>query len=340
MKHALIRFLVYCQIDRLFRLINRNAVLVVMYHGVCRRDYFPPIWTQLPEEKFVRQIKFLKDNYNILTMKEFITCLTEDRELPERSALITFDDGLRNNYSVAFPILSEYRVPATIFLTMDFIGTDRILWFDELFLLLRKVLTDGIDCRDMDEVFQILESNKNVSEIYYLIVEKMKRFTEDKRCHIMSALRSRVNIENSDFIEDFGLLTWEQVREMRETNLIDFGVHTANHRILTNLKQGEWNSEIIEPKKKLSDFLGEDVVTFCYPNGRPEIDFDYTHENFLRDSGYSCAFSTGASLYHKGSNNYRVGRFPAGNDISSDEYFFRLNASMAAKGIKKMLGKK
>ena len=60
----------------------------------------------------------------------------KDDDLPENAIAVTFDDGYRDNYLNAFPILKRYSVPATIFLATGVIGSERSLWHDEIFGLL------------------------------------------------------------------------------------------------------------------------------------------------------------------------------------------------------------
>jgi peptidoglycan/xylan/chitin deacetylase (PgdA/CDA1 family) len=305
-----------------------------MYHGITRKDYNPPVWTQLPERIFCDQLEYLKQNYDILSMSKMISILESEGDFPERSAMITFDDGLKNNYTVAYPILKKYSLAATIFLTIDFINTKGFFWFDELFFLVRQAVKQGYDFSDIDIIKDGNHRTDDIFELYRCIVEKMKRIP----CHInkkvMEKIRRKVNIDMNDFYEDFSLLRWDEVLEMKDSGLIDFGVHTSTHRILTGLQEDEWEKEIHEPKVRLSNMLGQEVLSFCYPNGRPNVDFDEKHEEYLRKCGYRCAFCTESLLNDRGVNHYRIGRIPAGNDFMSNFNFFKLNTSGAIKGLK------
>jgi peptidoglycan/xylan/chitin deacetylase (PgdA/CDA1 family) len=122
LKHTIVSVANSCGVDRLFRHINRKKLLVVMYHGVTSNDYAPPIWTQLPLKTFRQQIEYLCGHYVPVSLTEVTGATRGVSTLPDHAVLITFDDGLRNNYSVAFPVLRELSVPAAIFLTIDYIG--------------------------------------------------------------------------------------------------------------------------------------------------------------------------------------------------------------------------
>lgn len=298
-----------------------------MYHGVSRNNYNPPVWTQLSEEIFLTQIQFLKAHYKMLTLSQFLNTLNSPETFPERTALITFDDGLRNNYSIVYPILKEYSIPAAIFLTVNFIETDKILWFDELFLLLRKALSQEFPLSKFDFIDEKNLSIQNLSRIYLSTVEKFKKMSEPERNNYMKELKKYFNLHNKE-MEDFRMLKWSQVAEMRQSGLVDFGVHSANHKILSTLTPGEWSGEIQEPKQKLSDILGCEIRSFCYPNGRPEVDFNEGHIDFLRECGYVTAFSTKPSLYCPVTGDvFQICRIPVGNDLTSHKSFFSLMTS-------------
>ena len=69
----------------------------------------------IPPELFEALILFLKDHYNIISYQTFIEHLFDNKRLPGRSVLLTFDDGYLDNYLYAYPVLARHQVPAVIF---------------------------------------------------------------------------------------------------------------------------------------------------------------------------------------------------------------------------------
>jgi peptidoglycan/xylan/chitin deacetylase (PgdA/CDA1 family) len=342
-KYLVCRFATLVGIDRMFRMLNRQRLLVVMYHGVTLSTYDPPIWTQLPFEKFREQIDFLRANYRIVTMNDVIRAIREGRGVPERAALITFDDGLKNNYTVAFPLLQRLGVPATIFLTVGLIGTSGFLWFDELYIRMRQADVSGSwsGLGFLKENAVAFLKKGKVWEAYVATVENIKRSGPDKRHGVLSTLRTAVPMDMERWVEDFGFLNWDEVKRMQETGLLTYGVHSSTHRVLTELNEAEWDSEIVEPKQALELHLSEQVSSFCFPNGRPRIDFRDEHLSFLRKAGYECAFSTRNALFRwPGGDNMSIGRIAAGNDGTSEMNMFRLNTSGAIACLRNALTKK
>ena len=80
--------------------------------------------------KFHEQMQYLKDNgFHVIAMKDIAGFVGRIESLPKKSVIITIDDGYRSTYEIAFPILSEFHFPATVFLYTDFMGArDALTW--------------------------------------------------------------------------------------------------------------------------------------------------------------------------------------------------------------------
>jgi peptidoglycan/xylan/chitin deacetylase (PgdA/CDA1 family) len=84
------------------------------------------------EKTFERQMRFLKTHkYNVVPLSQVPALLAPGAKVPARSLAITFDDGYKDNYTWAFPILKKYGIPVTVFLIYDEVGrkdNDRLYW--------------------------------------------------------------------------------------------------------------------------------------------------------------------------------------------------------------------
>jgi len=326
-------------IDMIFRLMNKHKLLVVMYHGITTKTYDPPIWTQLPLQTFRKQLDFLESNYTCVSLGDVISAIRTSTPLPERSVLLTFDDGIRNNFSVAFPELQKRGLPAAIFLTVDYIGTGKFLWADELLLLLQQAASLKISPCLPDSVAQHYFQMGEVWKAYEITVESLKRAGKERRESELARLRSMVPLDHRPLLEDFGILTWDEIHAMKRSGLIDFGVHTATHRILTELTEDEWEKEIAFPKLNLEAALETEISAFCFPNGRPGDDFTGEHMDYLRKTNYSCAFSTDKKLFvWPGGDCMSIGRI-AGYEGELGPAYFRLNASGTVRFVKDMVSR-
>jgi len=102
----------------------------------------------MSETMFEEQMNFLKNNgYSVITVDRFLDFLDFKAQIPEKSVVLTFDDGWRSFYDIAYPILQKHRFPATLFIYPDFIGARSALSWAQL-----KELADNnmeIQCQSL-----------------------------------------------------------------------------------------------------------------------------------------------------------------------------------------------
>lgn len=105
---------------------------IIMYHSIDPNATAENRLAITPEN-FQRQMRFLKNHhYTVLPLESLAGLIKEKKRIPSKSIAITFDDGYKDNYIYAFPILKKYNLPATIFIIVNEIGRpDRLSW-DEL----------------------------------------------------------------------------------------------------------------------------------------------------------------------------------------------------------------
>lgn len=319
------------QVDRLFRHFNHKRILILAYHGVTKKKYeiFP--WPQIHVNIFERQIKYISQRYNVISLIHAAECIMSKVDLPRKPAVITFDDGYRNNYTVALPILRKYGIPATIFVTAGYVGSSRILPLDEAYAILfrtQKVRSFSMPQIGLDALY--IDTPQKVLEAYQQVVCQLKGFSAKKQKEYLDMLREALEIDKFDnqldIIEDFRLLSWDEIRSMLETGLIHIGAHTVSHEILTNLSVREAVEEIVDSKSILQENLGCTINLFAYPNGS-EADYDDRHIECLKENGFICSVNTTPKLNKIFEDPYRLGRICIGPDSSSNPSHFALRVS-------------
>ena len=104
---------------------NDRSIPILMYHSVEYVKSQPNNNLRVPKEKFREQMKFLKDNgYTTLSMSELYAFFKDNLQVPEKSVVLTFDDGYEDNYNNAFSVLKEFGLKATVFVVTDWVETN------------------------------------------------------------------------------------------------------------------------------------------------------------------------------------------------------------------------
>jgi peptidoglycan/xylan/chitin deacetylase (PgdA/CDA1 family) len=275
---------------------------------------------------FERQIAYAARHYRIVSLDEIRDACEGKHPLPFKACFITFDDGWQDNYTVAFPILRRMGVPATVFVTTDYIGTRKVFWFTSLMQSLLgndgRILQQG-DGREIgwpDDVAGELDRLVSLPRPLHpwqldRLVEMLKRYPESAIDTMVSALRVRLGGFTDNTTAEPFFLTWDQLREM-ERGGVSVGSHTCTHKILTQISDAEATEELQRSRAKLEAELGHSVVSLAFPNG----DYAPAHMDMSWNAGYRLFFIS--TRVHPGGPqgrvfprpcvHDRVGRGPAG----------------------------
>lgn len=107
------------------------VVPILMYHSIDQNADTSKL--SVCPESFSRQMEFLrKKNYNIVTLEKAASFISKKEKPPARTIAVTFDDGFENNYTVAYPILKKYNIPATMFVIVNRVGSPGFLTWEEI----------------------------------------------------------------------------------------------------------------------------------------------------------------------------------------------------------------
>ena len=105
--------------------------LIICYH--CIKDEGNPNLRPAKVADFDKQMQYLSKVYNPISLDQMAQHIQNGTSLPSKAVAVTFDDGYRDNYENAYPILRKYNIPATFFLTTGFIGTGQIPKWDKAY---------------------------------------------------------------------------------------------------------------------------------------------------------------------------------------------------------------
>ena len=265
-----------------------------MYHGV----------TLQGAQALAAQLRYLVRHFKVVPLEAMVDRLANGSLPPTHEIVLTFDDGLRNNLTVVYPILRELKVPATMFVCPALVESGQWLWNHEMRCRLQtlaqpemaelrmKLLTPGISAD--------------------AIVEWMKTLRPQQRRMAEATIRqATAGFQPTDAQrEAFDIMDWDDLRSL-DQDLITVGSHTLSHPILTTLSAEEMDLEIAESRRCLEQRLQRKVDFFCYPNGA----YDKRAYQLVQKT-YSAAVTTESGVID-GSQDldlYRLSRIPsAGN---------------------------
>lgn len=258
---------------------------IICYHRV--NDDHDPFFPSMPVEVFERQMRYLARRYKVVSMSGLLAHLASG--CPDSVMVITFDDGYRDNYENAFPVLQRYGMPATIFLTTGNVDSGEPLWFDVLAEALKTTAKEFLDLElDLPRRFWLRRPEERLQANSELFALLRRRATVERQQQLAIILRELAS-PNAPARSNV-MLTWDQVRHMKARQ-IDFGGHTVTHPYLSQSTPQEVTWEVSECKRRIEDELQSPVAHFAYPNGREE-DFTSWNKEAIRNAGYEAAVTT------------------------------------------------
>jgi peptidoglycan/xylan/chitin deacetylase (PgdA/CDA1 family) len=271
--------------------------LVLGYHRVVA-DFAAGARTEIPSmltscDMFERHIDWLGRHYRFAGLDEIGEHLLSGEPFDQPVVAITFDDGYRDVYEQAFPVLQRKGIPAAIFVVTDLVG--RAFWHrhDRLYRLVAKAFDNWNDPqRELRGIFRNLDVPADVlpgphaatSTPLTTVGALMAGLSQANVGRVLDALESAVG-------NGFGpaplTVTWPMLVEMRRAGWV-IGSHTATHPSLPTESPATIAEEVERSKRELERRLGQPITHFAYPGGhftRPVVEA-------LHNAGYQFAYTT------------------------------------------------
>jgi len=297
------------------QIIAKKGFPIFMFHRVLpdgRSCYDSEMVT--PVALFESFLNWAHGRFRVVHIGELIRCASEPTKDKKPLCAITFDDGWRDNYTHALPLLQEYETPATVFLAVGMIGSQRRLWQERLHSCLETLAGDSVQ-REWVESFNREFSwypplSKNDFHFSCLRQMLLNRSSQEAEAFV-SRLEKLSLADANDVPRSF--LNWEEVSAMRKGG-VQFGSHTSNHTLLTRASpEVAWN-EIANSRMELENHLREPVSGFAYPWGKAARHVT----QFVRDAGYSYAVTTKAGLFSGGEESFLLPRIAISGNVIGD----------------------
>lgn len=226
---------------------GESAARIIMFHGTPRRD----------AAALERQLRWLKRRFQLVPLRAIIAAAINGNV--GRKLAITFDDGLRSNFTVAYPLLHRLAIPATFFICPGLVDRASWLWTHETRRRLAR-----LEFAARQEFAREWDAPAGVEPF----VEWMKTLASAARRGVEARLREATPgfAPSAEEREDFDLATWEDLRRI-DPAIVTIGSHSLTHTILPTAAPAELESEVRDSRRLLERGLQRPVDLFAYPNG-------------------------------------------------------------------------
>lgn len=294
-----------------------SGVLGLNYHrvGDGRRSMFDRGLWSCGVEAFADQVRFCKAHFDLITPADLPEVIGRGRG---RYILMTFDDGYRDNYEVAFPILQRERAPATFFVATGFIDSPRIAWWDEIAWMVRTSRRRSVHLRGWIAAPVQLDADREAA--VRTLLRTYKTLSAHSTAEYLDDIAEATGSGRYRSQQDgHTWMTWDMLREMRASGMI-VGGHTVNHPILARAPREIQLEEIEKCSRRLATELGEPMRYFSYPVGGTGA-FDATTKKCLEQVGVQYAFSyySGYRQFHDW-DDYDIRRVPIESDMAPGRF--------------------
>jgi peptidoglycan/xylan/chitin deacetylase (PgdA/CDA1 family) len=313
------------RVNEAFLATQHKDLLVLCYHGVLA-EARPDRWSYenwVGADQFRAQLRWLKrilEPVDLAGVARWRDARLSGKRGP---VLVTFDDGYRNNRTVAAPILKEEGVPALFFLATGYIGTSRTLWHDEMRMRVLQWPLSQIRLPS-GQLSHLPAEIHGRRQLAVKITQESKRLGEIPCADFLEYLRSNTPAaEVMDDREAREFMTWDEARSLAAAGF-ELGSHTVEHPILSTLSREKIASELRESKAVMERELKRPCTSIAYPNGT-ESDINETLFEEVRGAGYDWAFTTAPHHQKRGGDPRRIARIcvPGHADLAT----FKLYAS-------------
>jgi peptidoglycan/xylan/chitin deacetylase (PgdA/CDA1 family) len=272
-----------------------DSLTVLAYHRVLpvEHDDSYPLDLELVSAtpaQFERQMAHLRQHYNLVSLHDVVVHMDGGPPLPPAAVAVTFDDGFNDTHRYAFPILRRYSIPATVFVTTGYVGSDEPFWFEVAAYMAMRAPPGALRLEDGGPPLPRGATVTERRQCLRKLQATLKALPNARRAAIVSAWTRHFTAHADRDARVLGhALSWGQVREMAAA-AIAFGSHSVTHPNLMHLSDAELGSELTESKRILEGKLQRPIVTFAYPIGTPAA-FDQRVIDATERAGFQLAVS-------------------------------------------------
>ena len=275
------------------RFLKRPCVFILNYHRIGNPAdcLFDRAVFSATVDSLDAQLKHMCRHYRVLSSDDIHNLPETLHRLTEPALMVTFDDGYRDNYELAVPLLQSHQVPAVFFVATQCLAEPHLPWWDAIAYVVRHTTRERIRlaCHDGS---QLNINTTPEAQAIRLVQRYVKtepgldyaRFIEDlsRQCEVALAVHGQ-NVANELFV------TAAMLRDMVARGML-IGSHTHSHVVLGNMPESVQRHELTHSRGLLEEITGEAPRLLAYPVGGRSSFSDVTR-GLAAEIGYTTGFS-------------------------------------------------
>jgi peptidoglycan/xylan/chitin deacetylase (PgdA/CDA1 family) len=279
-----------------------------MYHGII--EEYPndplkdPLGYKISLKQFEEQMAYLKHYCNVISASDAIRGSNLSRR--RKNVVITFDDGYQNNYSLAFPILSQYGFPALFALPTEFINKKIPLWNDVVEYLTMKTHIRALNIKG--RLFE-LDSTTGKLEFLKWLTTECNTIQQEKRKIFIADIAGKleVDLDYNEIVNktDYTPLSPDDINTMYKSGLAEFASHSVHHYSLVHSNETTIVRELADSKKIIENIISAPCRYFCIPGGH----YNSKILTMIIDEDYEMIFSSDTKEFNPAVHHNVIGRY-------------------------------
>jgi peptidoglycan/xylan/chitin deacetylase (PgdA/CDA1 family) len=322
------KYLKFIPINLLSKL-TRKSIILPFYHIVSDTEsiHIKHLYQTKSIKQFEKELDFLLKNFKPIDFLEYRKCILEDMPLKNRF-LLTFDDGLKEFYTIIAPILKRKGIPAMNFLNSGFVDNKDLFYRYKVSVLIEKLQTSTFSVSTQHAIKQwFLEQGITLDDNY----KELLRVTYQQK-ETLDSLAQIISFDFKDYLnEEEPYLTSKQINELIEQGF-HFGAHSIDHPPYHTIHLEEQLRQTKESIHTISSDFNLNYNTFSFPF----TDFNVP-KAFFNDIKSNVELTFGCAGLKNDSLNFNKQRIPFeidgfnGEEILRGEYLYYIFKSFLNK---------
>jgi peptidoglycan/xylan/chitin deacetylase (PgdA/CDA1 family) len=302
------------------RALRDDPVTVLVYHTLGPDQEEMDAWVKLRVGDFARQIAFLKEHYDIVSLDAAIAGERSPTGRPR--AVITFDDGDVGLHTYLLPFVERTGIPVTVYVATRQIEEGRPYWFDRIMNAVQTVGPVTLDLSDEGLGHRTLATGRGAANWLdtSALLEALKAVEPARRERVADVIDEQTSGAARRQIVPLAPMSLAQLGAMKANPLITLAAHSHCHSLLDQLPLNEALESVATSRERLRQWTGVGADHFAYPNGNH-------HERLARgieDIGFRSATIVGNRLWDGRSDRFMLPRVPIGRYDDFDRFKLRL----------------